>query len=249
MSAYSLSAALADEATPMAIDPQLQSDSAQADSTGEKRASEFDSSDPLYPAFANSAAREEERTGWGYEGDGATGGEENAGENGSANERAPLPWEEGYRDPDKYQLDSSAPFPDANSSLQALERLSEHQRQDNLRSDEDGAEETQSKDGAKSRKRPRVSRGPRANKEHTGKDIKDIKQLMEENEGELEYEDTVTQDPKLGPVFIHPPPSAAQACVRCHRIKRKCDNARPRCAGCNKADVPCVFELSPATSS
>ena len=51
-----------------------------------------------------------------------------------------------------------------------------------------------------------------------------------------------------GPVFVHPPVGATQACVRCHRIKRKCDNARPKCAGCSKARVACVFELSPATS-
>jgi hypothetical protein len=57
-----------------------------------------------------------------------------------------------------------------------------------------------------------------------------------------------SRDPKLGPVFVHPPKEAAQACVRCHRIKRKCDAGRPRCKGCEKADVPCVFELSPATS-
>ena len=52
----------------------------------------------------------------------------------------------------------------------------------------------------------------------------------------------------LEPVFVHPPVGATQACVRCHRIKRKCDNARPQCAGCSKAHVACVFELSPATS-
>lgn len=67
-------------------------------------------------------------------------------------------------------------------------------------------------------------------------------------EGELEYMHP-SQDPKLGPVFVHPGPNAAQACVRCHRIKRKCDTGKPRCAGCTKADVPCVFELTPATSA
>lgn len=67
-------------------------------------------------------------------------------------------------------------------------------------------------------------------------------------EGDLEYMHP-SQDPKLGPVFVHPGPNAAQACVRCHRIKRKCDTGKPRCAGCTKADVPCVFELTPATSA
>lgn len=64
---------------------------------------------------------------------------------------------------------------------------------------------------------------------------------------EVEYEQD--GDPMRGPVFVHPPKDAVQACVRCHRIKRKCDGARPRCSACTKADVPCVFELSPATSA
>lgn len=64
---------------------------------------------------------------------------------------------------------------------------------------------------------------------------------------EVEYEQD--GDPLRGPVFVHPPKDAVQACVRCHRIKRKCDGARPRCSACTKADVPCVFELSPATST
>lgn len=64
---------------------------------------------------------------------------------------------------------------------------------------------------------------------------------------EVEYEQD--GDPMRGPVFVHPPKDAVQACVRCHRIKRKCDGARPRCSACTKADVPCVFELSPATST
>lgn len=64
---------------------------------------------------------------------------------------------------------------------------------------------------------------------------------------EVEYEQD--GDPMRGPVFVHPPKDSVQACVRCHRIKRKCDGARPRCSACTKADVPCVFELSPATST
>jgi hypothetical protein len=62
-----------------------------------------------------------------------------------------------------------------------------------------------------------------------------------------EYEDPAG-DWRSGVVYVHPAATANQACVRCHRIKRKCDNARPRCAGCWKADTPCVFEISPATA-
>jgi hypothetical protein len=87
---------------------------------------------------------------------------------------------------------------------------------------------------AKPRKRARVSKG----------------ETSPENdlEGEHDFEHP-SGDFRMGPVFVHPPKGTAQACVRCHRIKRKCDNARPRCAGCGKADVACVFELSPATST
>jgi hypothetical protein len=66
-------------------------------------------------------------------------------------------------------------------------------------------------------------------------------------EGEMEYEHP-SRDIRLGAVFVHPIAGSAQACVRCHRIKRKCEGGKPRCAGCTKADVACVFELSPATS-
>ena len=55
-----------------------------------------------------------------------------------------------------------------------------------------------------------------------------------------EYEDP-GGDFRAGAVYVHPPSSVNQACVRCHRIKRKCDNAKPRCTGCWKADTPCVF--------
>jgi hypothetical protein len=63
-----------------------------------------------------------------------------------------------------------------------------------------------------------------------------------------EYEDP-GGDFRAGAVYVHPSNSANQACVRCHRIKRKCDNAKPRCTGCWKADTPCVFEISPATAA
>ena len=90
------------------------------------------------------------------------------------------------------------------------------------------------------RKRPRASK-PRASK---GKE--DVVDILD-GSAEVEYEDP-SHDYKMGPVFVHPPAGTAQACVRCHRIKRKCDNAKPRCAGCGKADVPCVYELNSATS-
>ncbi|ORY31767.1 fungal-specific transcription factor domain-domain-containing protein [Naematelia encephala] len=64
---------------------------------------------------------------------------------------------------------------------------------------------------------------------------------------ELEYEDP-SADPTKGPVYIHPPKGVVQACVRCHKLKRKCDSVRPRCNGCGKAGASCVFELNPATS-
>jgi mono/diheme cytochrome c family protein len=67
-------------------------------------------------------------------------------------------------------------------------------------------------------------------------------------DAEVEYADP-DGDTTRGPVFVHPPKGAVQACVRCHRIKRKCDGAFPRCASCTRADVPCVFELSAATST
>lgn len=93
-------------------------------------------------------------------------------------------------------------------------------------------------DGERKKKRPRVTK-PRKSKIDKEDPLDGV---------DVEWEDP-SQDPKTGPVFIHPPPGTAQACVRCHRIKRKCDQARPRCQGCGKADVPCVFELSPATST
>lgn len=64
---------------------------------------------------------------------------------------------------------------------------------------------------------------------------------------QVEYEDA-SGDPSRGPVFIHPPKGSVQACVRCHRIKRKCDGLWPRCKSCERSDVACVFELNPATS-
>jgi hypothetical protein len=67
------------------------------------------------------------------------------------------------------------------------------------------------------------------------------------NTDNLEYEHP-SKDIRLGAVFVHPPAESSQACVRCHRIKRKCEGGKPRCQGCSKADVACVFELSGATS-
>jgi hypothetical protein len=76
---------------------------------------------------------------------------------------------------------------------------------------------------------------------------KSTEDMLEGIEGELTFENP-SGDPTTGLVYVHPPKGTAQACVRCHKVKRKCDNGRPRCAACTKADVACVFELSPATS-
>jgi hypothetical protein len=62
-----------------------------------------------------------------------------------------------------------------------------------------------------------------------------------------EYEDP-GRDYRAGAVFTYPASGANQACMRCHQIKRKCDNARPRCTTCSKSDMPCIFEMSPATA-
>lgn len=94
----------------------------------------------------------------------------------------------------------------------------------------------------KKRSRTNTKRASLPNPEITDPSGLDDTQLAE-----AEYEDP-SRDWRLGPVFVQPPKGTAQACVRCHRIKRKCDGGRPRCAGCAKADVACVFELSPATS-
>jgi hypothetical protein len=62
-----------------------------------------------------------------------------------------------------------------------------------------------------------------------------------------EYEDP-GRDFRGGAVFTYPPSGPNQACMRCHQIKRKCDNLRPRCSTCSKSDFPCVFEMSAATA-
>jgi hypothetical protein len=89
----------------------------------------------------------------------------------------------------------------------------------------------------------------------------------------IEYATAPLEDTRHGPVFVHPPQGSIQACVRCHGIKRKCEAlewslkingqgqaqegqtteggvnwTKPRCSGCEKADVPCVFELAAASS-
>ncbi|WWC58723.1 uncharacterized protein I303_101267 [Kwoniella dejecticola CBS 10117] len=141
------------------------------------------------------------------------------------------PWEEGYRD----QHDSSIP----DFSQPQVDNA------DNANPGEGNKDENGNDgDKPKPRKRARVSK-PRQSKDGRNGGVKDDG-IPEE--GILDYADP-SGDFKLGPVYVHPPKGAAQACVRCHKIKRKCDNARPRCAGCSKADVACVFELSPATAS
>lgn len=63
-----------------------------------------------------------------------------------------------------------------------------------------------------------------------------------------EYEDP-SHDFRAGVIYVHAGPTAAQACMRCHAIKRKCDNNRPRCSGCSKSDEPCAYEMNPATTA
>ena len=137
--------------------------------------------------------------------------------------RSAHPWEEGYRELGF----SSQAFDDPHQQQQQQQQLPQQTLEDEM--------------PRPPRKRSRVSKPRQSRGGGDGKD--DILDGM----ADVEYEDPM-QDPKAGPIFVHPPQGAAQACVRCHRIKRKCDNARPRCAGCSKADVACVFELSPATS-
>ncbi|OCF55457.1 hypothetical protein L486_06940 [Kwoniella mangroviensis CBS 10435] len=166
-----------------------------------------------------SSSAREERAGWG---------------NGSytTGNRHPHPWEEGYRDESHHDADypSQTAIPQDQPSNEGENK------------DEEGNEDKGDK--PKPRKRARVSK-PRQSKDNPNNGVKDDG-IPED--GVLDYADP-SCDFKLGPVYIHPPKGAAQACVRCHKIKRKCDNAKPRCAGCNKADVACVFELSPATAS
>jgi len=89
------------------------------------------------------------------------------------------------------------------------------------------------------------SRNPNPNPRPRPK-TKDLEDPLE-NADNVEYEHP-SKDFRLGSVFVHPPQGSAQACVRCHRIKRKCEGGKPRCTGCGKADVACVFELNAATS-
>ncbi|WWC66271.1 uncharacterized protein I206_100172 [Kwoniella pini CBS 10737] len=142
------------------------------------------------------------------------------------------PWEEGYRDQHEPLSSDYPQAPVDNADMADL-------GQGDLK-----VENGNDSDKPKPRKRARVSK-PRQSKDGRNGGLKDDG-IPEE--GVLDYADP-SGDFKLGPVFVHPPKGAAQACVRCHKIKRKCDNARPRCAGCSKADVACVFELSPATAS
>ncbi|WVW82313.1 hypothetical protein I302_104319 [Kwoniella bestiolae CBS 10118] len=170
--------------------------------------------------YQSSSARDE-RSGWG-----------NGSYSAGGNSRHPHPWEEGYRDDSHQQHDPEY----STSGLQ-------DQDQPPTEGDKDGENEDGSKsDKPKPRKRARVSK-PRQSKDNRN----GVKDDGIPEDGVLDYADP-SGDFKLGPVYIHPPKGAAQACVRCHKIKRKCDNAKPRCAGCNKADVACVFELSPATA-
>ena len=133
------------------------------------------------------------------------------------------PWANAYY---TYPSDPSSALPTVETTLAAA-----------AQEGKDVSGEMTDQEGPKSKKRPRPSK-PRQSKidKEPLVDIADM--IFENNE----------QDIRTGPVFVHSPAGTAQACIRCHRIKRKCDQARPRCQGCSKADVACVYELSPATS-
>ncbi|WWC86261.1 uncharacterized protein L201_001134 [Kwoniella dendrophila CBS 6074] len=157
------------------------------------------------------------------------------------------PWEEGYGDQQQQQqqqqqdnLSSAEYQPPGQLTGIANDSIKDNQEIDQ----ENGNNNDGNSDKPKPRKRARVSK-PRQSKDNRNGNLREDG-LPEE--GILDFADP-SGDFKLGPVYVHPPKGAAQACVRCHKIKRKCDNAKPRCAGCNKADVACVFELSPATAS
>ncbi|WVQ97446.1 hypothetical protein IAU59_004559 [Kwoniella sp. CBS 9459] len=175
--------------------------------------------------YQSSSARDEPASG---AADGA-GGWSNGDNYPSGAERHAHPWEGEYRDEHRSQSQGQA---------------SQHEHgQPQEGSNDDNNNNEDNADKPKPKKRARVSK-PRQSKDRNGGPKDDG--IPEE--GVFDYADP-SGDYKLGPVFVHPPKGAAQACVRCHKIKRKCDNARPRCAGCSKADVACVFELSPATES
>ncbi|WVF70470.1 hypothetical protein IAT40_005260 [Kwoniella sp. CBS 6097] len=174
--------------------------------------------------YQSSSARDEPASG--------SGGWGNGENYPSGDDRHSHPWDEAYRDEHRSQSQGPAAQP-GQPQPQSSEYPMEGSKDEN---DDNG-------DKPKPKKRARVSK-PRQSKASNGGPKDDG--IPEE--GVFDYADP-SGDFKLGPVFVHPPKGAAQACVRCHKIKRKCDNARPRCAGCSKADVACVFELSPATES
>ncbi|WWD17882.1 hypothetical protein CI109_102326 [Kwoniella shandongensis] len=174
-----------------------------------------------FGGYQSSSAREEGSRGW----------------SGYGNVNPPTrhhhPWEEGYRDHTQSQQQTSLSHPPP------------HSYEDGVTGNNISEEE----EPPKPRKRARVSK-PRPSKDKqngSGNGGGGSTDNGLPTEGILDFADP-SGDLKLGPVFVHPPKGAAQACVRCHKIKRKCDNARPRCAGCSKADVACVFEISPATA-
>ena len=160
----------------------------------------------------------------GFANSNARGDDQPWGEGGDDYSRTATEWQTDYRTDEYHYGQHGAAHVEGNN--------------ENLDVSATQAEDDGGEDGRKPKKRPRVSK-PRQSK---------IDKEDPLAGAQVEWEDP-SQDPKAGPVFIHPPPGTAQACVRCHRIKRKCDQARPRCQGCGKADVPCVFELSPATST
>ncbi|WVQ85572.1 hypothetical protein IAT38_007738 [Cryptococcus sp. DSM 104549] len=226
----SLSAALANGAgNHIAIAPELMGEDGAPPHIPGRDQPTSDAADDAQDApsqtFANyqsSSARDEGYRAWGSD----------AGRPGHAPVRAPGPWEEGYRSLSHAQEQQRAYVeqPVASSSTAG-----------GAGGGPGGSAEGDD-EPPKPRKRARPTK-PRESRDRNGSVAYGLPE-----EGVLDYAHP-SGDHKLGPVFVHPPQGAAQACVRCHKIKRKCDNARPRCAGCSKADVACVFELNPATAS
>ena len=88
---------------------------------------------------------------------------------------------------------------------------------------------------------------PKKTRKRSSAGTKAQRALIIEEGMPAEYEDP-KGDFRTGVIYVHASATAAQACMRCHAIKRKCDNERPRCTGCSRADEPCAYEMNPATS-
>jgi hypothetical protein len=154
-------------------------------------------------------------------------------------DRSRQPWEEAYRQSQSQvqsQVQSQA------QSLAQTPNQSQTQPQDQDQDQDSGNQPAGSASQSRNTKPPDTEPPTKKRRRAKAAPTQDIP-----DGAEVEYEDP-GGDRSRGPVFVHPPKGSVQACIRCHRIKRKCDGAWPRCASCARVDVPCVFELSAATS-